>query len=212
MTDTALGTEQPNQTEDPATTSAPVEGQAVDTQQQPETAAPEEQKDSQQTALAGKPEGAPEAYEFTVPEGQELHDSVREAFEGRARELNLTNEGAQSILDAVLPKMKDAADTRLMQMREEWRESARNDEEIGGAAFDTNLRTAIKALDRFGSDEARTLLNESGLGDHPAFIRMFNRIGKAISEDSILTGGTATRLNENLDDPAVQAARMYPSK
>jgi hypothetical protein len=47
---------------------------------------------------------------------------------------------------------------------------------------------AKKALDAFGTAELRSLLNESGLGNHPEVIRFMFRAGKAISEDSMVTG------------------------
>jgi hypothetical protein len=47
---------------------------------------------------------------------------------------------------------------------------------------------AKKALDAFGTTELRSLLNESGLGNHPEVIRFMFRAGKAISEDSMVTG------------------------
>jgi hypothetical protein len=52
-----------------------------------------------------------------------------------------------------------------------------------------NLAAAKMALDTFGTPELRTLLIETGLGDHPEMIRAFVRAGKAISEDTLAMGG-----------------------
>lgn len=49
------------------------------------------------------PPGAPEKYAFTAPEGQELDTSALAQFEPVARELNLTQEQAQKLVD-VYPK------------------------------------------------------------------------------------------------------------
>mgnify|MGYP000700477353 CR=1 FL=1 len=51
---------------------------------------------------------------------------------------------------------------------------------------------AKKALDTFGTPEFRTLLNESGLGNHPEMIRMMFRAGKAISEDKFVPAGSGS--------------------
>jgi hypothetical protein len=48
-----------------------------------------------------------------------------------------------------------------------------------GGGFDANLGLARQALQRFGDDELRQLLNRSGLGDHPAVLRAFARAGRA---------------------------------
>ena len=45
-----------------------------------------------------------------------------------------------------------------------------------------------KALDKFGSPELQQVLTKSGLGNHPAVIRLLLRAGKAISEDTIIGG------------------------
>lgn len=50
------------------------------------------------------PPGAPEKYAFTAPEGQELDTSALAQFEPVARELNLTQEQAQKLVD-VYPKV-----------------------------------------------------------------------------------------------------------
>ncbi|KAE9882863.1 peptidase, partial [Escherichia coli] len=47
-----------------------------------------------------KQEGAPEKYEFTAGEGVELDTEALKDFEPVARDLNLTNEQAQKLVDA----------------------------------------------------------------------------------------------------------------
>jgi hypothetical protein len=59
-------------------------------------------------------------------------------------------------------------------------------------------------MDAFATPELRTLLNESGLGNHPEIIRAFYRAGKAISEDGFVAGGhKATDKGD--------AKRLYPN-
>lgn len=209
MTETTLGSEPTQQATDPAATPAtPPEG-VVETQQQPTEAV--ETPKAGEPVTEGEPESqkAPTAYTLTAPEGQTIADGVMDAFRATAKDLDLTNEGAQSILDAVLPKMSEAAQERLDAHRTEWRDQAKNDDEFGGAGFETNVKIANQALSRFGSEEMKSLLVESGLGDHPEFVRAFYRIGKAISEDTILTGGQPGIQEDDLNDPVVQARRMY---
>lgn len=209
---TALGSDPTQKAEDPAKTPAPTSEVVAEPQQQPTEGAETQKAAEPVTDDVPKPKdapGAPTEYELTPPEGQTLDEGVLDAFKTAARELNLPNDGAQSILDNVLPKMKEAAEEKLAGLRAEWKELVKQDEEIGGPAFETNVKIAKQAIDRFGSDEVKSLLNESGLGDHPAFVRTFFRIGKAISEDTILTGGPKAMVEEDLDDPAVQERRMY---
>lgn len=76
-------------------------------------------------------------------------------------------------------------DEMLKKARRDWAEASRNDSEFGGDAFATNIKTAIKALDAFGTDELKALLNESGLGNHPEIIRAFYRVGRAMEAQGL---------------------------
>ena len=138
---------------------------------------------------AEAPEGAPEAYEFTPPEGHVLDDGVIGKFSEVAKELNLPQDKAQKVLDVMAPAIAERQAAALQSMTQEWAESARADKEFGGEKLTESLASAKKALDAFGTPELVTLLNESGIGNHPDVIRFMVRAGKAISEDGFVLGG-----------------------
>lgn len=141
---------------------------------------------------ADKPAGAPEKYEFQPPEGQQFDDKVLGAYSDAARELNLSQEAAQQMLDRLGPAIRDRQLERAAEAATHWREQAGADKEFGGVKLTENLAVAARALQQFGTPELKTLLNESGLGNHPEVIRAFYRAGKAISEDRFVgSGGTA---------------------
>lgn len=135
---------------------------------------------------------APEKYEFKLPDGIQLDDKGIGAFSEVAKELNLTQDAAQKVLDKMGPVIAGRHAEVLTQAKAQWVEAAQTDKEYGGEKLAENLAVAKKALDTFGSPELRTLLNESGLGNHPELIRAFFRAGKAISEDKFVpaTGGS----------------------
>lgn len=141
-----------------------------------------------------KLEGAPESYAFTAPEGVKFDDAVIGAFSEVAKELNLPQDQAQKVLDKVSPIMQARQLEQLQAAHVAWADATRADKELGGDAIEANIGTAKKALDAFATPELRTLLNESGLGNHPEVIRFFYRTGKAISEDRFVGGqaGKAT--------------------
>ncbi len=138
-----------------------------------------------------KPEGAPEAYEFKAPEGSELDKAAVEQFEPIARELNLSQEQAQKLVDLygtkVMPQlMKQQADTWQKQVAD-WGTATKEDKEIGGEKFEGNLTRAKQAMDKFATPELREFLETSGMGNHPELIRVFVKVGAAMSEDSLVT-------------------------
>ena len=135
-----------------------------------------------------KADGAPEKYEFKAPEGREYDAEVINNFSEVAKELNLSQDAAQKLLDKMAPIVEQRQIQQIEQVRTQWAEAARADKEFGGEKLSENLAVAKKALDQFGTPELRTLLNESGLGNHPDVIRFMFRAGKAISEDRYVGG------------------------
>lgn len=138
-----------------------------------------------------KQEGAPEKYEFTAGEGVELDTEALKDFEPVARDLNLTNEQAQKLVD-VYPKILAGVQQRQAEawqkQTEGWAETVKADKEIGGDKLTANLSAAQRALDQFGTPELKEYLNATGLGNHPDLVKTFVKIGKAMSEDGMVTG------------------------
>jgi len=162
----------------------------------PETAAtppttPDKVEDA--TPPADKPEGAPEKYEFKpIENAAAFDDAVIGAFSEVAKELNLTQDNAQKILDKVAPMMAARSAERFEATNQEWVAQATTDKEFGGDKLTENLAIAKSAMDKFATPELKELLNKTGLGNHPEFIRAFYRAGKAISEDKFVPGGDVT--------------------
>lgn len=171
------------------------EGQAAQ-EQQPAEGQTDASTEVKEPEGDKKPEGAPESYDFKAPDGASFDSAVVASFSEVAKELNLSQDAAQKILDKVAPVMQTRQAEALEAARNEWASSARADKEFGGDKLAENLGVAKKALDTFGSPELRTLLNETGLGNHPELIRLMYRAGKAISEDRFVgsqQGGAAPR-------------------
>ncbi|MEX3020243.1 peptidase [Kluyvera sp. STS39-E] len=139
-----------------------------------------------------KPEGAPDKYEFSTGEGVELDSAALADFEPVARELNLTNEQAQKLVDAY-PKILEGVQQRQTEawqaQTEEWAATVKADKEIGGDKLTANIGVAQRALDQFGTPELKEYLNATGLGNHPDLVKTFVKIGKAMSEDGMVSGG-----------------------
>ena len=163
-----------------------------DTQQQAETVA--DQQDSDESSVESetsdqetKKEGAPDKYEFNskvADAPNELDPEVLTAFGEVAKELDLPQEAAQKVLDKVAPVMQARQAKAVEDAKTEWANNSKSDQEFGGESLDANLEIAKTSLNKFGTDAFKSLLAESGLGNHPEVIRFMYRAGKAISEDS----------------------------
>ena len=178
------------------------EGQGTQGQQAEGTKTEGEQQEK-------KPEGAPESYEFKAPEGTQFDDAVIGAFSEVAKELNLPQDQAQKVLDKMAPVIAARQIEQIQAASTEWAEAAKTDKEFGGDKLAENLGTAKKALDALATPELRTLLEESGLGNHPEVIRVFYRAGKAISEDRFVSG-QAGKTNQGDARRLYAASNMNP--
>ena len=165
--------------------------QTTESQQQAEIV--QDQQVSDETTVESKtgesetPEGAPENYEFNskvADAPNELDPEVLTAFGDVAKELNLPQEAAQKVLDKVAPVIQAKQAKALEIAKADWVSNSQADEEFGGENLNDNLEIAKTALDAFGNDALKSLLVETGFGNHPEIIRFMYRAGKAISEDS----------------------------
>ena len=163
----------------------------TDTEQQAEGV--QDQQVSDETTVESKtsekdaPEGAPEKYEFNrkvADAPDELDPEVLTAFGDVAKELNLPQDAAQKVLDKVAPVIQARQAKAIEQTKVEWATQSKSDSEFGGENLTDNLDVAKTSLDTFGTDALKSLLQETGLGNHPEVIRFMYRAGKAISEDS----------------------------
>ncbi|EMO8770751.1 peptidase [Klebsiella variicola] len=147
--------------------------------------------EQQKTEKEQKQEGAPEKYEFQAGEGVELDAEALKDFEPVARELNLTNEQAQKLVDAypkILAGVQQRQADAWQAQTEEWAATVKADKDIGGDKLTANLGVAQRALDTFGTPALKEYLNGTGLGNHPELVKAFVKVGKAMSEDGVVTG------------------------
>ncbi len=156
-----------------------------------------------------KPEGAPEAYaEFTAPEGVELDAETLDVFKAAAKELNLPQAKAQQFVDmaaALAQKQAAAFTSQIEQTTAEWRQSSMADPEFGGTKLGESLKVAAAARDKFATPELTKFLAESKLGDHPEVIRLFYKVGQAISEDTTVLPGKPVNTASFYDHPTSKA-------
>lgn len=150
-----------------------------------ELAAEKAEKDAADKAEKDKKPAAPEKYEFAAPEGQELDANALSVFEPIAKELGLTQEQAQKLVD-IYPQIQQQQAEAWSKQVADWGEQVKADKEIGGDKFTASVGLAQRALDQFGNPELREYLQASGLGNHPALVRFCAKVGKSMAEDSFV--------------------------
>jgi hypothetical protein len=130
----------------------------------------------------------PKSYKLDPPEGFQLDPEVEGEFRGVAAELKLDQAGVDK-LKGIQLKLYEKQTKQHTDLVASWAEAAVKDKEIGGPDHDAKMATAGAVMHEFFEDEALEMLNNTGLGNHPAFLRGFFRMGLAFGEQITPRGG-----------------------
>jgi hypothetical protein len=197
-----------------------VEEQAVETaeveqeiEQTPETPTKETEVAEEETLLGKKEEvkvEAPENYEFKLPEGMELDTGLFEKFEPILKEIGISQEQAQKLVDVYAPHVQSQAEEASKVALEEYQKTiegwkSETLKELGKEP-EKQLALAAKAIDKFGGQKLRDALEDSGFGNHPDMVRAFISIGKVISDDSFIDPSEKKNKPQGID-----ARTIFPS-
>jgi hypothetical protein len=144
-------------------------------------------------------------YSFTLPEGYTADEELAGELKALAKENKLSPEAAQKVADlGVKMQMKQAEAWQKTQ--DAWVEEVKADKEIGGEKLDANIALGKRALETFGGQDLKDLLESTGFGNNPAIIRAFVKIGKAISDDSLVIANGSAGIG-----PKDMAKTMFPN-
>lgn len=170
-----------------------------------------------------KPEektSAPEKYEFKAPEGFELSEATVTEASTLFKELDLTNDQAQKLVDFQAKLAKESAEAPYRAydtMREGWQNEVKADKEIGHILPKVK-ETIGRALDTIGSPELVTefknAMNITGAGDHPAFVKAFYKLATAVVEGRHVSGSGPSKHGQTQSGTAERpsaAVAMYPN-
>lgn len=143
----------------------------------------------------------PEKYELKLPKDALLDESALERIADYAKQRGLSQEQAQELVEmengAVTKFRQDQAEY-LKRTSEEWKEALLKDKEFGGEGFKKNAEIAKRAVQKFATPDFIKTLEETGLGNHPELVKMFYKIGKAMSDDSFVKPGAQAPAKKDL--------------
>lgn len=117
-----------------------------------------------------------------------------------AKEMKLNNEQAGSLLKILADNYQTVQQQAVQKERTNWRAELRSDPELGGENFDKTRLHLSTVMRKFGNNEVKDILNSTGLGDHPAFVRMFNAIGASMSQEVNVIKGTQPKPKFDYND------------
>lgn len=149
----------------------------------------------------------PEKYEVKLPEGLDQDTALLEKITPVFKELRITGEQAQKLVDVYAPHFKEQMANLEKSIREASEENfnkfvsdeRKNTMDKLGSRAQEELVFAAKSRDRFLSKETQELLNAAGISNNYSFISDLIRMGKQISEAKLVEG-RGVRQNEKLSD------------
>lgn len=164
--------------------------------------------------------GAPESYtDFSIPEGHTLDAAAIESATPIFRELGLSQEQAQKLVDfysARVADMNKENEGYMEQMRTEWRNQLKEDKDIGGKldAVKVNIGRAFDRMPEAVREPFKEAMNLTGAGDHPAVIKAMNYFAELVNEGTPVRGDAPSPHGQSrtgVDTRPSAASAMYPN-
>ena len=143
-----------------------------------------------------------------MPEGVEIRAEDLEVLTPILKGMNATQAQGQELIDlqvAMNTRAFEAQTQAWADTQAAWQKAAETDKEYGNASYDDTVEVARNAVHELGGEALQVALTETGMGNHPEFIRAFWRLGKAMGEDTIDFGE-----GKSEGVPKTIAQRMFP--
>jgi hypothetical protein len=168
--------------------------------------------------------GAPEKYEdFKVPDGVKLDPAAIAKVAPIFKELGLSQEGAQKLVDTYRELSAEAAAAPYKAYQDTvagWLKESQDHPDLRGKlgpGQEVNVRIA-KLLDgvpdaKLASD-FREAMDITGVGNHPAFIRLMDHFAKQLTEGTHVAGNGPSEGGQRRPGDSAKpgaAAAMWPS-
>lgn len=160
---------------------------------------------------------------FTVPEGYELVPEVASEAQGIFKKMNLNQEQAQELVDFYGKQVRSLTeasstnnDTAWADTNAEWQKQTMADPELGPHIAKVK-ETISRALDSVGdaklTAEFKSVMDITGAGNHPAFVKAFYKLASAVTEGRHVKGTGPSALGQTAPGTASKpspAQALYP--
>lgn len=187
----------------------------VKTETNSEVKPAEEQKTTEPTEGQSDEPASPPIYDqFAVPEGVTLEAEQVGKFteilgkfelDSKADHAMVQKFGQEAVdfhvkeIQRTVEDVYKSLTTTWEKQKTDWRDAFIGDSEIGGNRFQTTVDSARNAILNYGGTpeqqaEFRQMMETSGLGNHPAMIRLLNNVTKASEEGRPLAASRPVQL------------------
>lgn len=151
-----------------------------------------------------KPETAAEDWKLTAPEGLGDYQGDFDAFAqdmGQWLKDNPDADARAALAEAAARQARSVTDAQAKLKADhaaqvgQWEAAVKADPVLGKPE---NIATALKGVAAVADDEFRALMDQTGLGNHPAVIRAFLKVGQQIADTPVVKGTPANGAAKSL--------------
>lgn len=170
------------------------EEEKVTKEDSPEKKAEEASKDSK-----------PKTLDLKLPEGALMTEKQLADLKAYAESKGFNQEQAEALVERENSFLRGQQEQVELE-KAGWAKMVVSDPEIGGDRYKDTLMDCKVVMDRFADAEFKEVLNKTGLGDFPGFVKMVARIGRAMRDDSLVKASKEVKPVKSLADI------MYPDE
>lgn len=123
--------------------------------------------------------------EFKLPEGATLDAEKSKMFKEVCKELKLSEEQAQKIVDMDSKYQQEVANKLFQKQIDDWKKETLS---MLGDKAEEKLAEAHNAYQKFGTEKFVKLMKATGLDNHPAVVEVFRNINSKIATDTLVPG------------------------
>ena len=141
--------------------------------------------------------GVPEKYEFKLPEGVTLEQARLDKVSPIFKELGLSGEMAQKLIDLDLALKKEDAEAAQNNFKKFLDDSTKETMDALGSNAKSELAYVARVKGHL-SQETIEILNSSGMGNVKSFIFDLAKIGRMLSEEKLVDTGRGSAAGKDL--------------
>ena len=154
----------------------------------------------------GRPERS-DGYDFGVDDEGTLDD-----FKEFAHQTGLSQNQAENVL-SLFSDIQEEEEKQRKQSIDDLKLSSEQDlQKEWGKNYDGKVDMATRAFAQFSSPELRSIMNDTGLGNHPEMIKVFAKIGEMLGEDSLVVGSGLGSAQMTPQQAQEEIQKLYSDK
>lgn len=195
-----------------------VEKKATGYDKEPEKVEEDDAEDSLSEEDEKKDDGQDDAEEEIKLKTEGLEKEQAEEIQGLAKELKLSKEQAQKLvdrevernkkLDKSIEEQRKAAERRRKEIRAKWHKELKEDSDFGGANFDKSVHKAERVLEDFFPNMKKEL-TESGAMLPPYVMRDLAKLAESLYAKPKFQSGDAAADKSKDDDESDDPLAFY---